>query len=172
MHTRFFNRPQTIAACEGRGDPARYFMTPLELGRLDSSKWSDMSIKRRDPVSLVASKRCSKAELVTDSNSAMPVTTTWGFNFFINSTIKSDWRGASITVITSSDFLQASAVCKEPNTWKVNRRAQQEILNPTGTKLLCFPLAKVSRTQYAIKGKIANSKNCQPYLSANTSLFT
>ena len=109
-NTWFFTKPQTIAACEGRGVSATYFRTPLELGRLDSSKWSDMSKKRRAPISLVISKRFTKAALVTASNWAMPDTTTCGFSFLINSIISSDWRGASMTVSTSSAGLSFS-VC-------------------------------------------------------------
>lgn len=100
--TLFFTSPHMIAAWEGRWVPDRYFRTPFDPGRLDSSNWSDMSKKRRDPTSRVVSRRCTKAELVTDSKWAIPVTTTWGFNFFISSIIKSDCRGASITVIVSS----------------------------------------------------------------------
>jgi hypothetical protein len=42
---------------------------------------------------------------VIASNWAIPVTTTWGFNFLINSINKSDWRGASITVTVPSAWL-------------------------------------------------------------------
>lgn len=107
--TWFLSRPHKIAACDGRAAPARNFKTPFELGRLDSSRWSDMSRKRREPVSWVVTRRCSKAELVTASKFSMPVITTCGFSFLINSIIRSDWRGASITVITSSPL--SSAVC-------------------------------------------------------------
>lgn len=106
--TWFFNNPQIIAAWGGNGVLARYLRTPLELGRLESSNWSDISIKRRAPISIVVIKICSKAELVTASNSAIPVTTTCGRNFFISSIIKSDWRGASITVIPLAHELSFS----------------------------------------------------------------
>lgn len=126
--TLFFTNPHIIAACEGSGDPARYFSTPFELGRLDSSNWSDMSKKRREPISLVVPKRCSKAELVTASNWAIPVTTTCGFNFLISSIIKSDWRGASITVIASILGLVVSVSyrqCQRENKYshKVQRKS-------------------------------------------------
>lgn len=104
-NTWFLNKPHIMAAWEGSGVLARYFKTPIELGRLESSNWSEMSMKRRDPTSLVTRRRCSKAELVTASNWAIPVTTICGLNFFITSIIKSDWRGASITVIPSVKVL-------------------------------------------------------------------
>lgn len=85
----------------------------MEPGRLESSKWSDISKKRRDPTSLVTSRSCTKAELVTASKSPILEITTWGFSFFISSTIKSDWCGASITVSTSSEGLSVSVPYKK-----------------------------------------------------------
>lgn len=111
-YTWFFSKPHTIATCEGRTFPARYLRTPLELGRLDSSKWSDISKNNRHPISRVTSISRSNAELVTDSNWAIPVTTTSGFNFLISSTIESDCRGASMTATPPSVYFPLPVSCE------------------------------------------------------------
>jgi hypothetical protein len=84
---------------------ARYFKTPFEAGELESSRWSEISRKSRDPISLVILKRFSNAELVIASKWAMPVMTTCGLSFFISSMRRSDRCGASITVRSSASFL-------------------------------------------------------------------
>jgi hypothetical protein len=66
--TWFFTKPHSMAAWEGRVFPARYFKTPLELGRLDNSKCSEISRNNREPTSFVAFSKFSKAALVIASN--------------------------------------------------------------------------------------------------------
>lgn len=112
IFTLFFIRPHKIDACEGRVFAERYFRTPLDTGTLESSRCSEMSRKSRQPISLVVRNRFSKAELVMASKCAMPVITTFGFSFFINSIIKSDWRGASITVRASSTSSLFATFCR------------------------------------------------------------